>query len=160
MPIARTAIQDTIQSTLQGIVGVANVHTDEVRVNNMNDMKAKYEQGFDEFLQLWTIHRVSSNPHTADTHRGQVPISDVNFYHKFSVELFWAYKEEGGETAFQKLIDDVLDVFKVKRTLGAFNTSAPLALTNITPTWRHGVFGKVAQFEVTVIDAQRALAWE
>ena len=161
MAIHRLEIQNAIKATLESVEGVANVYVDEApRIDDYEEFKTAYETEYDGFVQLWTIQRTASPARTAQTHSGQIPISDVHFYHNFRVELFWGYEEDTGESVFQALIDAVLDEFKNKRTLGAFSTAKPLDLASITPEWRHNVMGKVAVFDVTVIDPQRALAWQ
>ena len=155
----RLAIQDEIKSRLEGTTGVENVYIDYRRSEDIETFVSLYRTTDESAVQTWLIHRVATPLRSENTHSGRIAIGDIHYYHRFLVELFYAYKEDVSEAIFQALLDTVLDRFVDQRTLGGWSTPAPLALMSINGDELQGIVGQTATFEVTVIDPQRALTF-
>lgn len=157
--VNRAAIEANIASTLAAIPGVENVYTTFARPTNIEELLAKYQTGDEQWLQFWKIARVSSDPHTAESHHGQVDIrTHVHYYFTWMIELFVGYKDGLSEPYFQTLIDTVLNYTAEQRTYGAWNSLQPLQHLTTMQEFRHNQFGHVATFMLTLIDDQSGLA--
>lgn len=153
----RLAIQDEIKRLLELVSNVENVYVDYRRAEDISAFVTLFREADKSNIQTWVIHRIATPTRSEQTHRGAVAISTIQFAHRFAVEMFFAYKETESEALFQALIDDVLDAFVDKRTLGGWSTPAPLGLISIAGDDLNSVVGQTALFEVTVIDTQRGL---
>lgn len=157
--VARTAIQNAIKALLVATTGVENVYTNFRQPKSLKDLIDYYNQSNQKALQTWLIRRMQSTPNTSQSMLGQIPLHAVWYHHLFHVELFYAYKQDESEAEFQDLIDAVLNKFGDQRTLGAWNTFAPLGLLGVKETSLNGVYGHQATFSVTVIDPQENLTF-
>lgn len=153
--ISRLAIQAAIKAKLESVAGIENVYTDYRRAADVTDFVNKFRTADTNYIHTWLIRRTASDPHTSESHKGQVTIGSVlHYYHTFPIEFFFAYQNETSEALFQSHIDDVLNAFSNQRTLGGWNTERPLALLGTQQDYLGPVYGHKALFTITVIDYQ------
>lgn len=155
----RKAIQAEIKTQLELVSGVENVYEDD---RNPQDVQAWLEQfvnSAETRVQTWRIRRNRSLALTSEAPRGQfVPRGSETWYqHQFEVDLFYGWREGLTETEFQDLIDDVLDQFKNKRSLGAWSATAPLMLNRTQMGVLGDMYGHQAFFGVEVIAQETGL---
>ena len=127
MASARLTIQTAIKDRLEGSTGVENVYEDYRRGEDVESFISLYNTSDQTAVQTWLIHRIATPLRSENTHPGRIPIGDINYWHRFSVECFYAYKENTSEAVFQALLDTVLDRFVNQRTLGGWSSPAPLS---------------------------------
>lgn len=136
------AIATQIKAEIEAAGGI-NVFDRIPRIENMQAIIDSLLTDNREFVHFWTIQRVASFPRTSETHPGSVPIGCLVYWmHDFQVILRVAYLQEYADRIdsliyFHQIVDQVLTALAGKRTYGAWNSFAPLALVDI----REGAIG-------------------
>lgn len=156
--MSRASIQATIKTALEAVTGVENVYDDEIDTSSIAKLKSQAVQQDGLLVQYWVLRREASMPHTGENDRGRVVVgSQVQWYHTFSIRLFIGRNAGYAETEFQSLIDAVLTAFQAKRTLGGWNTPAPLALASTRDHVWSDMAGRLAEFRIEVIEIVEGL---
>lgn len=154
----REQIQENIVTTLRAVSGVENVYDTQQRIPDAERLIEKFGSERGAAMQRWWVRRVSGRMLTTENARGQVPVGAVRVEHTFQLNVIYGYKEEtpenvASEPTFQGIVDDVLDAFLDKRSLGGFTSMAPLSLFgDIVDRWAHSVYVHSATFRVSIFD--------
>jgi hypothetical protein len=154
----RVAVQNAIVAVLNAVESVEHIETGWPRIDGREDLVSRYRMQDKRTSQMWLVRRTRSDPESSESMRGEVPIGTALFwYHTFEVSYWIGFIPGVTEEIFQDTIDDVLDAFKEKRTLGAFQADKPLGLKGTAPRALHGVYGFAATFEITVMEWETGL---
>ena len=146
---ARDAIQGVLEQLLQS-AGVQIILREEPRIQTPTDIKDKLMLPNGGAISYAVVRRIRSLTRVGREY--QVPMGFVNVYHTFQVSLYYAYQEGASETAFQQLIDAILDAGLPLRSMGVFSNTAPLSLDRIDEEWlRMFLYTHKAFFSVEAI---------
>lgn len=160
----RVAIVTAIVDVLKGVTGVEdkNVFTVWQKILTDEDFLDKFLTEDRSEVQHWLVRRIRTNPNTNDELEPfDGAIGDVWYIHTIEILFWFGYRDNVTEDTFQDLVDDVLEAFKNKHTLGGWSTIGVLGLRDrLTTTDARRRYCHFAQFEIQVVDPHQQVGFQ